>query len=97
MQEAHERMAAHHEKWSDLPSMPATLHLPVMDGDIAYLHELRDRIYELLEAGAQPQKPGIIARCREQITNWVTERLINRINSWPQDEAEQLLTAWRDQ
>lgn len=54
-----EKVMAHTRKWRDLPLIPAPtgVECPPMDGDIAWLHHLADRIAEHAENGAEVEVP----------------------------------------
>ena len=81
--------AAWVRKFSHLGVIPGRSHLPPMDGDIALLHELRDRIFDTHSAQLQQIPDGFLYRQVVDKT-WIDPRHIR----WD-DPAGQLLNQWR--
>ena len=52
--------AAWYAKFADLPVLQPIISLPPMDGDIAWLHHLRDRIFDANPAALQSIPPDFI-------------------------------------
>ena len=76
-------------KFAHLGVIPGRSHLPPMDGDIALLHELRDRIFDAQPTRLQHIPAGFLYRQVVDKT-WIDPRYIR----WD-DPAAELLAAWR--
>lgn len=94
------KLEAHNEHWSDLPLVGGKSELPVTDGDVARLHELRDEIERALVTIPDPFEAvnylEIIAGSQEYIA-----LLKAPVDPWPEHveaglaHQGQVIAAWK--
>jgi hypothetical protein len=87
-------------RFRDLPRFPTPpgVLAPEFDGDMAELHELRDRIYAAVADGAEvPVGPHFGEIHHDVVRAFAIDNSLffPTINPWPRDHAAQLLAAWR--
>lgn len=87
--------SAWYRRYADMPTIPGRSQLPRMDGDIAWLHHLRDEItYEISHSNIGLKPLPVDAIYHQTIDHtWIhPEQLLRH---WPGDRAAMLLARWR--